>query len=375
MASSSSTVPSLCENHIISASSSAAVDDSFEDACSICLEPFSTANPATVTSCKHEYHLQCILEWSQRSKECPICWQLFVLQDPASQELLAAVESERCPKSRNITSSVPSPFHQEFDFGLDPTYTDYPEIEERVMQHLATARYFRRRELQRAAGLDHSQVLVFTSAANAPGMLSSNTTSPDSSCSSSEGDTATSSIQSAASIQHSSFLSGAAVTRDGPFRPRVIFRKPQPDSPRGSNPTEILSLSDSIKSKWSAASARYKESISKSTRGLKERLLARNNSVKELSKEVQREMSAGIAGVAKMIERLDLASKRTGNSVPTSGCTVGTSSVLFKGKGVQESAINKKSGEVSPDNGSDVPPPVTGGTNPGQLEVMHAQRL
>ncbi|KAJ0093012.1 hypothetical protein Patl1_25431 [Pistacia atlantica] len=325
-----------------------------------------------VTSCKHEYHLQCILEWSQRSKECPICWQLFVLQDPASQELLAAVESERCSKSRNIASSVPPPFHQEFDFGLDPTYMDYAEIEERVMRHLATARYFRRRDMQRAAGLDPSQVLLSSSAANAPGMLSSNTTSPDSSHSSSEEDSPTSGIQSAASIPPSSSLTGTAVTRDDPFRPRVLFRQPQPDSPRRSNPTEILSLSDSIKSKWSAASARYKESISKSTRGLKERLVARNNSVKELSKEVQREMSAGIAGVAKMIERLDLASKRTGTSVPTAGCTVGTSSVVFKGKGVQESAINKKSGEISPDISSDASPYISV-TNPGQLETLHAQ--
>ncbi|XP_044484084.1 E3 ubiquitin-protein ligase RHF1A-like [Mangifera indica] len=367
MASSSAANSSaLCEKQIVSASSfDAAVDDSFEDACSICLEPFSAADPATVTSCKHEYHLQCILEWSQRSKECPVCWQLFVLKDPASQELLAAVDSERCSKSRNIA-------HQEFDFGMDPTYMDYVEIEEHAMHRLATARYFQRREMQRASGLDRSQLLVFTSGANVPGMLSYNTSSQDSSLSSSGGDSPTSGIQSAASIPPSSSLPVTAETRDGPFRPRVLFRQPQPDSPRISNPTEIPTLSDSIKSKWSAASSRYKESISKSTRGLKERLLACNN-FRELSKEVQREMSAGIAGVAKMIERLDLASKRTGTSVPTPGCTVGTSSDIFKGKGVQERTINKKSGEVSPDISSDAPPYISG-TNPGQLETLQAQR-
>lgn len=64
---------------------------------------------------------------------------------------------------------------------------------------------------------------------------------------------------------------------------------------------------------------RYKESISKSTHSLKEKLIARNDSVKELSRGVQREMSAGIAGIARMI-----AQKRAGVSVPSSNGTLGT---------------------------------------------------
>lgn len=63
------------------------------------------------------------------------------------------------------------------------------------------------------------------------------------------------------------------------------------------------------------SSNRYKESISKGTRGLKEKLLARNVTVKELSKGVQREMNAGIAGVSRMIERLELASKRSNSPI------------------------------------------------------------
>lgn len=115
---------------------------------------------------------------------------------------------------------------------------------------------------------------------------------------------------------------------------------------------------------------RYKESISKGTRSLKERLLSRNTSVKELSKEVQREMSAGIAGVAKMIERLDLASKRTGTSAPSSVNAGGPSSVLFKGKGVQESTMNRRGVELAPDLISAAPSYVPG-TNSAQLEVLH----
>lgn len=81
---------------------------------------------------------------------------------------------------------------------------------------------------------------------------------------------------------------------------------------------------------WSHASSRYKESISKSKQGLKEKLLARNNSVKELSKGVQREMNAGIAGVTRMMERFDIASKRFGGST--------TSGFNFSFKGKREEA-------------------------------------
>ncbi|XP_028091113.1 E3 ubiquitin-protein ligase RHF1A-like [Camellia sinensis] len=179
-------VSSLDNPPMISAASSSGAtvadhEDDFKDACSICLEPFNSQDPPTVTNCRHEYHLQCFLAWSQRSKECPIRWQLLVLKDP-------------------------------------------------------------------------SRVL----------------------CS--------------------------------------------PESPQRPSSTEFLAFSESVKSKFSVASARYKESISKSTRGFKEKLLAHNISVKELGRGVQRERNAGIAGAARMIERLDLPSKRTGISVPLSSC-------------------------------------------------------
>lgn len=103
---------------------------------------------------------------------------------------------------------------------------------------------------------------------------------------------------------------------------------------------------------------RYKESISKSTRGLKEKLVARNNSVKELSKGVQREMSAGIAGVARMFERLDLASKKPGAPTPVPVRSGGTSNFSVKGKGVLENVIvhscNKSSGRIA-DESSEAP--------------------
>ncbi|XP_076938210.1 protein DETOXIFICATION 55-like [Bidens hawaiensis] len=92
---------------------------------------------------------------------------------------------------------------------------------------------------------------------------------------------------------------------------------------------DMHAFSESVKSKFSAASARYKESISKGTQGLKAKLLAKNSSVKELSKGVQREMSAGMAGVARIFERLDPTLKRNND---------GTNLNFFKGKNTQNNS-------------------------------------
>lgn len=353
---------SSLENPVVSAgSSSGAHDDAFEDSCSICLEPFNTADPATITSCKHEYHLHCILEWSQRSKDCPICCQLLVLKDPTSQELLAAVEIERCSRSRNISAAVPTPLHhfcENFNVEHDASYSDDSDFDEHIMQHLAAAssraHYLRRRERQRSSGLGPSEVLIFTSSSSTS--RQTNETSPEDcqilSYGSPEGDSPTSgvNVQIPSSVDVN-LGSTASVNQDIPFRPRVLYSQAPPDSPISPSPSEMFSFPETLKTKLSAASARYKESISKGTRGLKEKLLARNNSVKELSKGVQREMTAGIAGVARMIERLDLTSKRTGSSVPVSGCNGGSLNFSFKGKGVEENvdaqSLDKNSRQIA----------------------------
>ncbi|KNA10071.1 hypothetical protein SOVF_147810 isoform D [Spinacia oleracea] len=114
---------------------------------------------------------------------------------------------------------------------------------------------------------------------------------------------------------------------------KIPFLSQSPDCTQRPNSSELLAFSKSIKSKFSAASARYKDSISKGTQGFREKLLARNSSVKELSKGVQREMTSSIAGVARMIERLDLKSKRNMQSGEV--CHDGETSNFFsKGKGV-----------------------------------------
>ncbi|XVE81549.1 hypothetical protein DITRI_Ditri15bG0073800 [Diplodiscus trichospermus] len=365
-----------------------ALDDGFEDGCSICLEPFTIQDPATVTSCRHEYHLQCILEWSQRSKECPICWQLFFLKDPSSQELLDAVRTERQCRSRK-KSAVPTDLHNFLDdFGVDEdaSLSDDSDFEERILQHLAAAasraHYVRRRDKQRSSGHGPSQVFFLTSPESMIGAQPTHPTSPDE-CQ----------ILSYGLPRHDSLASGIPSVNIDPPSPmtqpvNVVSKaatsgdkatelsQQQLDTPHRPSSSETFSFSESIKSKWSIASARYKESISKGTRGLKEKLLARNSSVKELSKGVQHEMSAGIAGVAKMIERLDIATKRPGASLSASGGT-GGANFLFKGKGVRENVVaqnlNTNSVEFAHGLNSEAPS-YPSNTIGGKLEVSHFRR-
>ena len=50
---------------------------------------------------------------------------------------------------------------------------------------------------------------------------------------------------------------------------------------------------------------RYKDSITKNTRGWKERWFTRNNTILNLGSEVKREVNAGIDAVSRMMERLE----------------------------------------------------------------------
>ncbi|KAH9657291.1 hypothetical protein KPL70_023013 [Citrus sinensis] len=169
-------------------------------------------------------------------------------------------------------------------------------MEAHVMQRLATARYFHKREMQRYPGLNASPVIDSISAANASLTLPTYTNLPNFCHGSSHSDLLISIIRSI---------------------DIVFFKQLPPDNLRRPSPSEIFFFSEFVKSKWSAASA-----------SLKERLLSRNTSVKELSKDVECEMSVGIAGVAKMIERLDLAPKCK-IYTPSSVNVRGQSNVLF----------------------------------------------
>ncbi|KAK1380104.1 E3 ubiquitin-protein ligase RHF1A [Heracleum sosnowskyi] len=313
-----------------------------DDVCSICLEPFNiTHDPPTVTNCKHEYHLQCILEWSQRSKECPICWQILALKDPTSQELFDAVANERILRSRIEARHINE--HE------DSPYVDASEFDEHVIRNFAAAasrlRHVNRRRRQRSAGIGPSQVHLsspedFQYFGSEPSQVNSEVYIPSAFF---IDPTPPNMSPSAGNV-----VSHTIGTRDT----TVEARQQSPGSPPSPNLSESVSFPESIKSKLSAASARYKDSFSKGTRGIKEKLLARNSSVKELSREVHREMSAGIAGVARMIERLDFASRKMGAPVPSSINDGGTTNLTCKGKGVDQSHRDT-TGETMDDIGSD----------------------
>ncbi|KAE9594665.1 hypothetical protein Lal_00037461 [Lupinus albus] len=345
-------------SHIPPFSSAAFHDDSYEDSCSICLEPFNTNEPPTITCCKHDYHLHCILEWSQRSKECPICWQSLALEDSASQELLDAVEAEKRLTSRNRHSSS-------FTSSHDDSSSDDSGFDEQIMQHLiaaaeSRARFVHRRERQRSSGVGPSDVLVFNSSVHLPEMQPILSPSP------SGGSSPTPGVPSAVDIQPltaafppvNEVATNTTPRSDVPFRPRVVYSHTPSESARRLNTSDMFSVPESFKSKFSAASARYKESISKSTRGLKEKLLAHNSSVKDLSKGVQREMNAGIASVTRMIERLDLTSKWSASPLSPLH-TEGTSGLPVKGKSIEENSIGhgpcEESGDLVRDVNSDAP--------------------
>ncbi|KAI3711913.1 hypothetical protein L1987_70462 [Smallanthus sonchifolius] len=284
-----------------------------EDVCSICLDSFdSQDNPPTVTTCKHEFHLQCILEWSQRSKECPICWQVIVLKDPSSQELLSAVEDERRIRSVLNVRHV----YEDPEVDHDVEYAD-SHFEEQVIRNIEAAarnmHYSRRRNKHRLLEVGPSQIHPSVSRADASiGEIYTSLEDFHSLGYASSQDNLASSSSMSASIDQTSPSAGSPisnVTSQTPenryctVKPGVIDSHSPNGSPGRPIAADMHAFSESVKSKFSAASARYKESISKSTQGLKAKLLAKNSSVKELSRGVQREMSAGIAGVARIFER------------------------------------------------------------------------
>ncbi|XP_059429589.1 E3 ubiquitin-protein ligase RHF2A isoform X2 [Corylus avellana] len=322
------------EPHLTSAAAfvEGGIQEACDDACSICLEAFCDSDPSTVTSCKHEFHLQCILEWCQRSSQCPMCWQSISLKDPTSQELLEAVERERSFRfnpSRNATI-----FHHPTlgDFELHnqlPVGANDAELEERIIQHLAAAaamgraRHIARREghRNRSSAQGRPQFLVFSAHPNSPPAASApvqrgegeNAPAATVSAVGEEPSQLSSSVPPLETDQISASASGSsglAANQRGSDRSPS---QPSPSSHDRAGPSDLQSFSESLKSRLNAVSTRYKESISKSTKGWRERLFSRNTSMADLGSEVKREVNAGIATVSRMMERLETRdNSRTG---------------------------------------------------------------
>lgn len=254
-----------------------------------------------------------------------MCWQSISLKDPTSQELLEAVEQERNFRfnpSRNATI-FRHPTLGDFELQHLPVGVDNAEIEERIIQHLAAAaamgraRHGARREghRSRSSSQGHPQFMVFSSHPNAspppphPPMPSSPSQRDDS-------DTVTSlphspnntlgegSVQS--NMQQPTSSHRRQVSPSASDSNSRSLNQSSPSDQDRAGPSELQSFSDSLKSRLNAVSTRYKESISKNTRNWKDRFFSRNTSMADLGSEVKREVSAGIATVSRMMDRLEM---------------------------------------------------------------------
>ncbi|KAL2945538.1 E3 ubiquitin-protein ligase RHF2A [Bienertia sinuspersici] len=353
------------------------IQEACDDACSICLEEFCDSDPSTVTGCKHEFHLQCILEWCQRSSQCPMCWQPISLKDSTSQELLDGVVQER-----NLRLNPPrnaAIFHHpalgNFEIQHLPVGVNDAELEERIIQHLAAAaamgraRHISRREGHRGRSSTQGrpQFLVFSSHSNAQDGLeegqaehapASSAVTP--SLSSIGGEASPHLSSSSHSIQTDMVSApGTSASAAGHASPSDSGRSPSQSSPQNQDragSSDLQSFSEALKSRLNAVSTRYKESISKSTRGWKERWFSRNSPMSDIGSEVKREVNAGIATVSRMMERMetrdnegssnnDSAPDHTSGSNQTRdpGTQHGTDSVVSSG----ENHLNDNSSQAS----------------------------
>ncbi|MCE2055433.1 E3 ubiquitin-protein ligase rhf2a [Datura stramonium] len=327
------------ESHITSAAAfvEGGIQDACDDACSICLEAFCESDPSTLTSCKHDFHLQCILEWHQRSSNCPMCWQPLSLKDPTSQELLEAVEQERnfrFNQARNATV-----FRRPT---LLTTGMSESELEERIIQHLAAAaamgrgHHFGQREGSRNRPSSHGRphLLVFSthcdpsptaavSASVAPAEPDSGQAIADPSVPVTAVRSGTAQLSPHLSSDQSNQLSASSsrYVRPQTFKQGISVGDRSSSSPSltenqdTAGPSDLQSLSDSWKSRFNSMSMKYRESISKSTRGWKERLFSRSTSMADIGSEVRREVNAGIANVSRMMERLETRENQTDNNI------------------------------------------------------------
>ncbi|KAL9230925.1 hypothetical protein vseg_006214 [Gypsophila vaccaria] len=315
------------------------VQDACDDACSICLEKFSTSDPSTVTNCKHDFHLQCILEWCQRSSNCPMCWQPISLRDETSQQLLEAVEEERTLRSNRLRNAAM--FHHPRLMNLDLQHAlqlpiggaSEVDLGDHIFQHLAAAvgrshpPMFRREGQGNWSSSQGERPFFIFSARNAP---TDNVVGSESVSYRNSADDQVSSIfptrpQTYQASVHRVEPNEASVDQQR-FSSSFGSRSSQVGQETAEQ-SDFQTFSESLRSRLHSWSTRYKESISRNTRGWKERLFSRNNSMADVSTEVR---NAGIASISRLMERLDARENvGSGHATGTSNLSSGRSTNNF----------------------------------------------
>ncbi|KAL5999281.1 hypothetical protein ACLOJK_040731 [Asimina triloba] len=303
------------DSHLTSAAAfvEGGIQDACEDACSICLEAFCDSDPSTAISLKDPTRFQ--------SNFCTavsihfsaiLLLSLFITADihyvaACSQELLEAVEQERSfrvNQSRN-TAIFHHPTLGDFELQHLPVGANDSELEERIIQHLAAAaamgraHHLARREGHRSRSGTHGrpQFLVFSAHPNAPpvGPVSALTAQR-------EGDN-----------DHAP----TPLATVGEETSQQVAQLPPIQSEQA--PTSVSGPSVVLVNRPGVSNNRYKESISKGTRGWKERLFSRT-SIGDLGSEVKREVNAGIASVSRMMERLDTRENSRASDTSAAHC-------------------------------------------------------
>uniref|UniRef100_N1QWD3 RING-type E3 ubiquitin transferase n=1 Tax=Aegilops tauschii TaxID=37682 RepID=N1QWD3_AEGTA len=307
------------------------VQDACDDACSICLEAFCESDPSTLTGCKHEFHLQCILE---------------------CQELLEAVERERnirTNQTRN-TTIFHHPALGDFEVQHLPVVGNDAELEERILQHLAAAaamgrsHQHGRREGQRNRSGSHGspQFLVFSAHPNTPaGSVSSSSAQgegaddlrilvprvgdlPPHANPIEEAGNQSPGVLTYDAEQDAVVSSGNSTPVSSPrfFNRRHSSGQSTPVGNDRAGPSDVQSFSDSLKLRLNAVSSKYKESITKSTRGWKERLFSRNSSVSDLGSEKKRGGHHGAELTAALEKLAQLMSAKAAEGLPPASGTI-----------------------------------------------------
>ncbi|KAL6893933.1 hypothetical protein ACP4OV_008031 [Aristida adscensionis] len=314
------------------------VQDACDDACSICLDAFCDSNPSTVTSCKHEYHLQCILECVP--EKLPVSHVLAAYQherssEHCSQELLEAVEQERNMQANRSQSNAVFRHPVLGDFEI-PVGADAAELEERIIQHLAVAAAMRRSHRHHRRDGRHSgpgannrpQILVLSpDAITHDGMHTSSGQEEDY-----EQTPAAVSARPLATLVEQEHASRGLEEASNSF---PHYSTPADDTSRSNNrisesqstpidqdsegPSDLQSFSDTLRSRLQSASMKYKDSITKSTRGWRDRWFSRSNTISDIGSEVRREVNLGIAAVSRMMERLETKDETGSSTTPASG--------------------------------------------------------
>ncbi|KAI8573385.1 hypothetical protein RHMOL_Rhmol01G0273200 [Rhododendron molle] len=341
------------ENHLTSAAAfvEGGIQEACDDACSICLEAFCESEPSTVSE---KLPVPNVLATHQLEGSQQVTFFistffnfLFSLNHlifdftrvvnvslAGSQELLDAIEQEKSfrANARRNTTIFHHPTLGDFELQHLPVGGTDAELEERIIQHLAAAaamgrtRHIARREGQRnrssAQGRPH--YLVFSTHPNGPpvaSVTSSPTQSIESYSASSAavaeptslltvGEDSTQIVpprssqadQIYASTSRSSVL---ASNHHGTSSHNQSPTQSPTDSHDKAGPSEFQSISESLKSRFNAMSMRYKESITKSTRGWKEKLFSRNTNMTDIGSEVKGEGNSRISTVSGMMERLE----------------------------------------------------------------------